>query len=130
MACRTSTSVIVSFCFFSIHEWIFSSFGGIHTKMRNRLGNERKQPSWHFVTGSSEDFVIWIIDVSSRLIQFYMCERSESLLMLWLLNKTSKLFLFLPNRKKNVRKTNIKYYFTVMFVIYKYTNSDIMTTHN
>ncbi|KAK2162821.1 hypothetical protein LSH36_91g07006, partial [Paralvinella palmiformis] len=108
---RTSTSVIVSFCFFGIHEWIFSSFGGIHTKIRNRLGNKRKQPSWHFVTGSSEDFVIWIIDVSSGLIQFYMCERSESLLMLWLLNKTSKLFLFLPNRKKKCKKDQHKILF-------------------
>ena len=59
----------------------------------------RKQPSWYFVTGSSEDFVILINDISNGWIQVYMCERCESLLL--------------------------NYYFTFSFVIFKYTNSDI-----
>jgi len=37
--CRTGTSVIVRSCFFSIHWEDFSSFVGIHTKIR--LGNEK-----------------------------------------------------------------------------------------
>jgi len=37
---------------------------------------------------------------------------------------TSKLFLLLLNWKKNVRETNIKYYFTFMFVIYKFWYND------
>ena len=32
-----------------------------------------------------KDFGIWMINVLNRLIQWYMCERCESLL--WLLNK-------------------------------------------
>ena len=33
-------------------------------------------------------------------------------------------------KPQTVRETNIKYYFTFMFVIYKYTTSDIMIIHN
>ena len=45
-------------------ERIFSSFGV--SSLRYGIGLVmRKQPSWYFGTGSSEDFVIWIIDVSN-----------------------------------------------------------------
>ena len=53
--------VIVSSCFCSIHREDFSSFGGIHAKIPNHVGNE-KTAKLVFVRGSSEDFVIWIID--------------------------------------------------------------------
>ena len=53
--------VIVSSCFCSIHREDFSSFGGIHAKIPNHLGNE-KTAKLVFVRGSSENFVIWIID--------------------------------------------------------------------
>jgi len=107
--CRTGTSVIVSSWFFSIHWEDFSSL--------------------YFVTGSSEDFVIWIIDVSNGRIQLFMCERCESLM--WLLNKRYlQNISVITELEKNGRKTNIKYYFTFMFVIYKYTNSDIMVIHD
>ena len=70
-----------------------------------------------------------MIDISKGLIQLYMCERWESLL--WLLNKIYLQISFvITELEKNVRETNIKYYFTVMFVIYKYTNSDLMIIHN
>ena len=121
--CRTGTSVIVSSWFFSIHWEDFSSFGRIHTTIWNLLGNEKK--SLYFVTGSSEDFVIWFIEVSNGRIQLYMCERWENLM--WLLNKRYlQNISVITELEKNGRKTNIKYYFTFMFVIYKYTNSDIM----
>ena len=70
-----------------------------------------------------------MIHVSNGLIQLNMCERCESLL--WLLNKVYlQIISVITELGKNVRETNIKYYFTFMFVTYKYTNSDIMTIHN
>ena len=77
----------------------------------------------YFVTGPSKDFVIQIIDISNGLIQLYMCQRCENLL--WLLNKIYlHIISVIAEFEKNIRETNIKYYLTFMFVIYKYTNND------
>jgi len=63
---------------------------------------------------SSEDFVIWITDVSNRPIQLYMCERCEN--RLWLLNKR---YLQISSLITEL-ETNIQHY----FILYKYINSD------
>jgi len=71
-----------------------------------------------------KDFGIWMINVLNRLIQWYMCERCESLL--WLLNKKYLKIISVITELENMWEANIKYYFTFMFVdlIYKYTNDN------
>jgi len=74
-------------------------------------------------------FGLLMSDVSNGLIQLYMYERCKSLL--WLLNQIYlQIISVITELEKNIRETNIKYYFIFMFVIYKYTNSDIIIIHN
>ena len=57
----------------------------------------------------------------------YTCVKDVRVCYGYWIKYNSKLFMLLLNWKK---ETNIKYYFTFMFVIYKYTNFDIMIIHN
>jgi len=62
--------------------------------------------------------------MSDGLIQLYMCKICKSLL--WLLNKRYLQIISVITELEFFLENNVKYYFAFVFVIYKYTNSDII----
>jgi len=86
----------------SIESIFFSSFGGIHTKTQNHLGNEK----------------------TAKLI---FCHRNlkHYFTFMFVIYKYTNIFVI-------YKYTNIFviYKYTNIFVIYKYTNSDIMIIQN